>query len=73
MSLEVQFKIKQNPYYIEYLRENSSWYKILTRNPEAFRQFEEKAKERFALRPTDKIQKIIDTMEMVSAVVSSLK
>ncbi len=73
MTLDVQFKIKQNPYYVEYLRENSYWYKILTRNPESFKQFEEKAKERFALRPTDKINKILDTMEMINAVVSSLK
>ena len=73
MILDVQFKIKQNPYYIEYLRENSYWYKILTRNPNAFREFEEKAKERFLLRPTDKISKILDTMEMINAVVSSLK
>lgn len=73
MTLDVQFKIKQNPLYVEYLRENSYWYKILTRNPEAFKSFEEKAKERFELRPTDKINKILDTMEMINAVVSSLK
>ena len=29
MTLELQFKIKNNPYYARYLRENSNWYKIL--------------------------------------------
>ena len=40
MTLELQFKIKNNPYYLKYLRENSIWYKKLNREPETFKIFE---------------------------------
>ena len=36
MNLDIQFKIKNNPNYQRYIRENSYWYKILNRTPEAF-------------------------------------
>ena len=39
MNLELQFKLKQNPLYIKYLRENSYWYKILIRDPKMFDKF----------------------------------
>lgn len=73
MTLETQFKIKSNPDYINYLREKSYWYKYLNRNPDNFEQFENEAKEKLGLRPQDKINKILDTMEMFSALVSNLK
>lgn len=73
MSLDIQFKIKNDPYYIQYLRENSYWYKILNRTPESFKKFEEKAKEYFSLRPTDKIQKMLQNIEMIQSIVSTLK
>ena len=58
MTLDIQFKIKNNPYYQRYIRENSIWYKILTRNPEFFREFEER---------------VFNTIEMIQSVISSLK
>ena len=45
MSLDIQFKLKINPKYIQYIRDHSYWYKILNRNPMMFSQFEEKVKE----------------------------
>ena len=33
MTLDIQFKIKNDPNYIRYLHENSYWYKFLNRNP----------------------------------------
>ena len=41
MTLDIQFKIKNDPNYIRYLHENSYWYKFLNRNPSSFKQFEE--------------------------------
>jgi hypothetical protein len=73
MTLDIQFKIKNNDLYKEYLRENSEWYKVLNRNPGAFKEFEENVKIRYGLRPTDKINKFIDTAHMISTLVSSLK
>ena len=73
MTLEIQFKIKNNPYYLYYLRKNSNWYKILNRNPEMFGQFEEEAKEKYKLRPSDRISQALDTITMIQNVMSSLK
>ncbi|MDD4547636.1 MAG: YlbE-like family protein [Bacilli bacterium] len=73
MNLDIQFKIKNNQNYQRYIRENSYWYKILNRNPEAFKKFEDEVKEKYQLRPTDRINKIIENIELMSAVMSSIK
>lgn len=73
MNIDVQFKIKNNPHYQKYIRENSYWYKILNRNPEAFKNFEEEVKEKYKLRPSDRISKALETIEMIQSVVSTLK
>ena len=73
MTLDLQFKIKNNPYYIRYLRENSNWYKILNRNPQMFQVFEEEVKDKYELRPSYRISKALDTINMIQNVISSLK
>lgn len=73
MNLELQFKIKNNPNYKRFLRENSSWYKELNRNPSSFSLFEEKMKEVYQLRPADKFSKIVDTIDMLQTVLSTFK
>ena len=73
MTLELQFKIKSNPNYQKYLRENSHWYKILNRNPNAFVEFEEEMKERYKLRPSDKFNSFMEKMEIFETFFSILK
>ena len=72
MTLDVQFKLKSNPMYLKYLRENSHWYKTLNRDPEMFNTFIEEMKTVYKLRPSDKINKALSTFEMVTAIISSL-
>lgn len=73
MSLELQFKIKSNPYYSKYLKENSYWYKYLNRSNNYFAQFEEEVKTAYKLRPTDRISKALDTFDMMQTLLASLK
>ena len=73
MTLEIQFKIKNNPNYLRYLRENSYWYKILNRNPSSFKKFEEEVKEKYGLRASDKIEKALETFSLVQNMISNLK
>ena len=73
MTLDLQFKLKSNPLYIKYLHENSYWYKILNRDPNSFDNFVNELKANYKLRPGDKINKMLDTFEMVSNIVSALK
>ena len=73
MNLEVQFKLRSNPLYIEYLHNNSYWYKILSRNPNMINNFIEEVKTNLGLRATDKISKALSNFEMISSILSSLK
>ena len=65
MNLDIQFKIKNNLLYQKYIRENSYWYKILNRDPNMFKYFEEKVKEDYKLRTSDKISKALSTVENI--------
>lgn len=72
MTLDTQFKIKSNPLYTKFLHENSYWYKILNRNPNMFNSFVEEVKTVYGLRPVDKINKTLSTLEMISSIMSTL-
>lgn len=73
MTLEVQYKIKNNPAYLTYLRQNSQWYKYLNRSPLYFKAFEEEAKSKMSLRFSDKLSNTLKTIEILGNVVSSFK
>ena len=73
MTLEIQFKIKNNPNYQRYIREHSNWYKILNRNSNMFKNFEEKVREEYKLRTSDKITKALSTIELFQNIISSFK
>lgn len=73
MNLDIQFKIKNNPNFQKYIRENSAWYKILNRDPNMFRTFEEEVKDVYQLRPSHKIMKTLDNLEMLTTLFNNLK
>lgn len=73
MTLEIQFKIKNDPNFQRYIRENSYWYKILNRNPEAFKSFIEEVKEKYQLRPVDRLNRAIESFELISSLFSSFR
>lgn len=71
MDLITQYKLKQNPIYIKYLRENSYWYKHLNRDPNLFTKFEEEVKEKYKLRPIDRISKTLDLIETLETIINT--
>ena len=73
MTLDIQFKIKNNPNYNRYIKEQSYWYKILNRNPYMFKKFEDEVKENYHLRASDRISRTLDAIEFIQNVVSNLK
>ena len=73
MSIEVQYKLRENPNYIKYLRENSRWYKYLNRNPNNFKNFEEEVKREYKLTTSDRILKTLETLEMMEKILSTFK
>lgn len=73
MNLDTQFKLKREPLYINYLHEHSNWYKLLNRDPKNFGLFEEQVKTDYKLRPTDRLNKALEYMDMIEAIMSTLK
>lgn len=65
MQLRTQFYIKNNPYIERYLREHSSWYKILNRNPKSIEWLEQEMKETYHLTSKDKIEDLGKRIEMI--------
>lgn len=66
MEVITQLKLKENPLYINFLRENSYWYKTLNRNPESIKQMIEDMKDKYKLRFTDKINNIADSIDLIT-------
>ncbi len=73
MNLDTQFKIRNNPQYQKYIRENSNWYKVLNRDSTMFRMFEEQVKTDYKLRPEDRINKVIQTVDFLQTILATLK
>lgn len=56
----------------EYLKDNSEWYKYLNRNPKYYGAFLENMKDKYKLRPTDKIKSTIDNIDLIRAILKNL-
>lgn len=67
MQVETRLKIKSNPNLYRYLRENSYWYKYLNRTPSSIKQLEEEMKEKYRLRPADKIENISNSLNLIKS------
>jgi len=65
MTIELQFKIKNDPNLYRYLRENSYWYKELNRNSLAIKEMERKMKSQYKISTQDKIKQLVHGIEMV--------
>ena len=73
MILPIQFKVKEDPYYIRYLRSHSYWYKILNRDYNSFKYFEEEVKREYKLTSVDRIENMFNTLEIVQKILSTFK
>lgn len=73
MNYQTQNLIRTDPKYITYLRDNSNWYKVLNRNPDKLKDMIDEMKERYSLRPSDKISNIINTFDLISSFMNEVK
>lgn len=73
MNVETQLKIRSNPYLYQYLRDNSSWYKALNRDPNSIKQMEIEMKNAYKLNLTDKIDNLNQRIEMIRTFIDILK
>ena len=56
----------------EYLKQNSNYIKELNRNPEFYKDFKKIIKEKYKLRITDKLSNVVNDIEIVSNIISTL-
>ena len=73
MNINTQMKIKNTKNYYNYLKENSFWFKELNRNSNNINQFDKYVKEKYHLRFTDKAKDVLDTIDIISTILSSSK
>jgi len=73
MNLNLQYKIYQDPRQHQFLRENSHWYKYLNRSELYYKDFLNDMKDKYKLKPIDKLNKISNDIEMVRTFLDVLK
>ena len=65
MTIDTQIKIRSNPYFYRYLRDNSSWYKALNRDPNNIKLMEVEMKKYYKLNLSDKLNNLSNKIDMV--------
>ena len=73
MTLGLQYQLKTNPNYIKFLREYSYWYKLLNRNPAYFKQFVVDMKDKYKLNPSDKLNRMLENINMLQTFLDVLR
>lgn len=73
MNLNLQYKIYQDPRQRQFLRENSYWYKYLNRNESYYKDFINDMKDKYKLKPSDKINKMVENIDMIRTFLDVLK
>lgn len=73
MDALIMKKLIESPEYYNYLKENSEWVKVLKRHPEKYNDFVKFVKKKYHLRAQDKVNNVINNMNVLSEVLSSIK
>lgn len=73
MRIDLQYKIMSNPKERQFLNENSYWYKYLNRSSNNYKYFIEDMKDKYKLKPSDKINKMAKNIEMINSFLDVLK
>lgn len=73
MDVGTIIKIRTDPNIYRYLRENSYWYKYLNRNPLSIKKLEEEMKNKYKLTTKDKIEKLSNSINLISSFIDVLK
>ena len=73
MELDILYKIKNNKKHYDYLRTHSYWYKYLNRSEIYYKDFINDMKDKYKLKPTDRINKMMDNINMIASFLDVLK
>lgn len=70
MKIDVLNRLKQDKKYLTFLRENSDWYKKLNRDSDNIDLFISKMKEKYHLRTIDKVDNIVDSVDLITKILN---
>jgi hypothetical protein len=57
---------------LEYLKQNTNYIKKLKRNPYLYKQFKKEIKNKYKLNFTDKAKEVINDIELISNIISTI-
>ena len=72
MNSVVFSKILENERLLNHLKEHSYWLKELNRNPSSITLFEKQMKVIYKERPSDRINGVIDNIDIISSLIDTL-
>lgn len=73
MKYEVLEKLHKNPKFLNYLRQNSYWYKELNRNEDSYDKFIHNMKIKYKLRAIDKVDNFVDSVDLITKIIDASK
>lgn len=71
MIYAIKEKLLEDEKYLQFLRENSNWYKILNRDKNEYNNFLKEMKIKYKLRTIDKVDNIIDSVDLITKIISA--
>ena len=71
MNIIVKEKLLEDEKYLNFLRDNSNWYKILNRDKNEYKNFIKEMKIKYKLRTIDKVDSIIDSVDLITKIISA--
>ena len=69
MKYEIIDKLHKDNKYLYYLRQNSYWYKNLNRSNNYYDKFIKEMKIKYKLRAIDKVDNIIDSVDLITKII----
>ena len=73
MEYDLQYKLRENEKYFNYLKENSYYIKYLNRGDITYKDFIDDMKIKYKERTSDKVSGIIDNIDLVSTIMDTFK
>ena len=73
MELNTQYYLKNNKKMYDYLKLNSNYFKSLNRDGANIKKFENDMKEKYKIRASDKLNDVIDNIDLVSSMLNVFK
>ena len=73
MTTELQLKISSDPRLVSFIRQYPIWYKRLNIKTLLFKDFNYDMKDKFKIRPSDRLNKTLENISMIQTFLNVLK